>query len=169
MRGARIVLVGALLVATALAVRPRAPVDAPVVATIATCDGEVLATYDSDGSLRRWNEYVRTSDGELVRHGVALWFHAEGTVFVEQRFVAGRKSGSERVYDREGRIMAEREYARGKPVGLARNFDLDGLALAVRRFERGIVACTPLLRERSDPPLSDDQIACLVTEPTYWQ
>ena len=35
----------------------------------------------------------------------------------------------------------------------------------VRRYEQGVEACPPLVRSAGDPPISDEQIACLTTEP----
>jgi hypothetical protein len=162
----RLALVGPI-VACAIACAPRGSKDDPVVYTLPSGAGVIRQVFDAEGRLSSWSE-LEIADGRTWLHGVDLRFDESGEVRHERRYVHGRQHGTARVYH-AGRIFDEREYEDGRPVGLVKRYSPDGSLHSVLRLEHGVQACAPLLRGPDDPPITEADLACLATEPTYWE
>jgi hypothetical protein len=118
-----------------------------------------------EGSLETWAESTHGPDGRWRADGVRLRFDASGVLRCEDHFVLGARQGTCRTYDGDGRLVEEREFAKSLPAGLEKRYRRDGDLVLVRRYENGVEACAPLVRDDGDPPITDEAIACLTTEP----
>jgi hypothetical protein len=167
----RLVWVGsAVLASAAVAVfitfAPRSVTAGSSARSIPNGSGQtVFQVTDQGGRLITWSGMTLLADGRWWADGIRLRFHGDGSLHMEDHFMRGEREGICRTYDSEGHLVDEREFAHSLAVGLEKHYDSSGNLELVRRYEHGVEACSPLVRSAGDPPISDEQIACLTTEP----
>ena len=120
---------------------------------------------DHAGRLVSWSEESLGAREQWWADGVRLRFHSDGSLAMEDHFVRGEREGACCTYDREGHLVDEREFAHSMPVGLEKQYDAIGNLALVRRYEHGVEACSPLVRRTGESSITDEQLACFVTEP----
>jgi antitoxin component YwqK of YwqJK toxin-antitoxin module len=108
-----------------------------VIAEPRVVDHETIKDAYPDGKPRVEREVARFSDNHFEADGIYREYYANGKVFVEGRFIRGRREGEWVFSYDSGQLNRKATYKEGQPDGSWEVFRADGTLSAKRSFKDG--------------------------------